>query len=243
MTVPTFLTPDWPAPPGVNAAVTTRIGGLGKGAFASLNLAFHVGDDERTVESNRVIVQQQLGLPAQPNWLTQVHGTDCVEIEDNKAVARQGDAAWTRENDTVLAVMVADCLPMLLASRDGAEIAVVHAGWKGLAAGVIQVACRRFHHRDVIAWMGPAIGPCHYEVDTRVKDAFGDTAGFAPGKDKAHWMLDLYAAARKCLTEEGITGIYGGGFCTYCDPEQFFSYRRDGETGRMAALIWKSNAY
>lgn len=241
MTVPTFLTPGWPAPPGVNAAVTTRIGGLGRGAFATLNLALHVGDDKWTVESNRAVVQQQLGLPAQPNWLTQVHGIDCVEIAGNSAGSRQGDAAWTNRSDTVLAVMVADCLPILLASRDGAEIAVVHAGWKGLATGVIRAACRRFYNRDLIAWMGPAIGPCHYEVDSRVKDAFGDTTGFAPGEDKSHWMLDLYAAARQHLTEEGITGIYGGGFCTYCDPEQFFSYRRDGETGRMAALIWKSN--
>lgn len=221
--------------------MTTRVGGYGAGAFGALNLAFHVGDDNRTVEKNRNLVERALGLPAHPHWLNQVHGTDCLRMDRNSPVPRQGDAAWTNRDGVVLAVMVADCLPILITSRDGEEIAVVHAGWKGLAAGVIEAAIGEFHGNNLMAWMGPAIGHCHYEVDDTVKDAFKDDTGFGPGRDADHWMLDLYAVAGKRLAGAGITAVYGGGFCTCCDSERFFSYRRDGATGRMAALIWKSD--
>lgn len=241
MTDPCFLTPDWPIPSRIKAAVTTRTGGYSQGAFGTLNLADHVGDDSRTVARNRALIQTSLGMPGAPKWMTQVHGSECIVVDHNTGRVGQGDSAWTDCDDVVLAIMVADCLPLFLAGRSGEEIAVVHAGWRGLAAGVIESAAEQFNRNDLIAWLGPAIGPCHYEVDRSVKDALRDDAGFLPGRDECHWMLDLYAAARKRLVDAGVVEVLGGGFCTYCDSNRFFSYRRDGETGRMAALIWKTS--
>ncbi len=233
-----FLFPEWPAPPGVRSLVTTRTGGCSEGPYRGLNLALHVGDAPETVARNRQSLRRRLELPSEPVWMEQVHGTRCLAFPGNHSL-EEADAAWTDSGDVVLAVMVADCLPVFVSSRDGHEVAVVHAGWRGLAAGVIESTIGRFQSRDLVAWMGPAIGPCHYEVDGKVRDAFPEKFAFSAGRDQAHWMLDLYAIAASRLTEGGVQEIFGGGHCTYCNPERFYSYRRDGETGRMAALIWR----
>lgn len=225
----TLLVPDWPAPPGVVAFVTTREVG---------NLARHVGSADDAVANRRQLAQAQ-NLPAEPFWMEQLHGNRVVTPEAEKGLPR-ADAAYTRLAGRPLAVMVADCLPILLASRDGNEIGAVHAGWRGLACGVVREALSRFHSRDIVAWLGPAIGPCHYEVDEVVRRAFSTDTGFRVGKDARHWMMDLYAVATAQLEAEGVDSVWGGGLCTYCDA-RFYSHRRDGERdgGRMAAVIWR----
>jgi len=224
------ITPNWPAPPGIMAFVTTRSVG---------NLARHVGE-KGEADMNRRRMAEQFALPAEPLWLQQVHGDQVVVPEFDSDAAPTADAAYTRAVARPLAIMVADCLPILLASRSGQEIAAVHAGWRGLAAGVIGAALSRFEESDVVAWLGPAIGPCHYEVDGMVRDAFDDDTGFLAGRDAAHWMMSLCDIAKLQLMQAGVSAIYGGGFCTFCD-DRFYSHRRDGEinAGRIAAVIWK----
>jgi len=202
-----------------------------------------VGDLEVDVAKNRDSIRQFLGMPGEPLWLDQVHGNHVIvpELTGDKP-GQTGDAAFTTCAGRVLTIMVADCLPILLVSQDGEAIGAVHGGWKGLAAGIIEETCARFSGKTpIIAWLGPCIGPCHYEVDEQVRRNFpeSDLDAFHPGRDKSHWMLDLYQLAERRLRAAGIEDISGGNCCTYCESDRFFSYRRDGQTGRFAVFIWK----
>ncbi len=237
-----FVMPDWPAPPAVRAVMTTRAGGVSGGPFASLNLAAHVGDDAAAVAENRRRLRAMLRLPSEPAWLPQVHGREVVQLPG--AMPEAADAAVTREPGIVCAVLVADCLPVLLAGCEGDRVGVAHAGWRGLAAGVIEatVAALGGDPARLVAWLGPAIGPAAFEVGDEVRAAFiaGD-AGAADHFRRGHagrWLADLPALARRRLAACGVAGVHGGGDCTVADAERFYSYRRDGITGRMAALIW-----
>jgi len=248
-----FIAADWPAPAHVHACVSTRNGGCSAAPWDSLNLAQHVGDDAATVARNRRILASALGLPAEPAWLEQVHGCAVVEARAD-GIVRTGDAAHSAVPGVVCAVMTADCLPVLLSDRSGTQVAAVHCGWRGLAAGVLANAVARFAcpGRELIAWLGPAISQRAFEVGAEVRDAFlapcGDEAAraavraaFLPGLDGApRYHADLYALARIALAALGVTRVHGGGFCTFGSPGLFYSYRRDGVTGRMASLIWMS---
>lgn len=241
MTAPLWITPDWPAPPGIRAASTLRPGGVSRAAHASLNLGAHVGDEPESVAENRRRLAEALALPSEPVWLSQVHGTRVVRADAPQALT--ADAAYTQAAGVVCAVMTADCLPVLLCSRDGATVAAAHAGWKGLASGVIEATVEAIGTRDVMAWLGPAIGPETFEVGDEVRAAFlTNDAGFAPGfraVGDGKWLADLYRLARVVLNRLDITDIHGGAWCTHGNPDDFFSYRRDRETGRMATLIWR----
>ena len=223
------ISPDWKVD-GVSAFFTTRQGGVSKPPYNSLNLGRHVGDAPGDVDHNRSL----LDLPGEPQWLNQVHSNHCIEID--RCDGREGDAAFTQEKGAVLAVMTADCLPILVASGEGEFVGVIHAGWRGLASGVIKSAIRAMPASDLHVWFGPAIGPCHYEVGNDVRSKFGETGILKKG---GKWTLDLYAVAREQLHAEGVSKISGGDYCTYCDEGRFFSHRRDGVTGRMAGFIWK----
>ena len=237
-----MILPDWPVPARVKSLMTTRRGGISTAPWASLNLGDHVGDDPAHVLANRARLRQH--LPADPGWLRQVHGNKVVEDGGGEA-----DAAFTRRAGTVCAVLVADCLPVLFCDRAGSVVAAAHAGWRGLAGGVLEatVAAMGTRPAELLAWMGPAIGPQAFEVGDEVRQAFVDhhpetAAAFAPQPSvagaKPKWLADIYQLARVRLNRAGVTAIYGGGRCTYREAEEFFSYRRDGVTGRMAALIW-----
>ena len=236
-----LIRPDWPAPGQVRACSTTRRGGFSTGPFWSLNLAFHVGDDPDSVRRNRRILAEHLDLPGEPAWLEQVHG--CT-VADASAGGAQADASFTDAPGVPCVVLTADCLPVLLCNRSGTRIAAVHAGWKGLAAGVLEAALDRFAdpRGELLAWMGPAIGPRAFEVGEEVREAFLKTD---PGADEAfaywgssRWLADLFALGRRRLERRGVGFIGGGEYCTVSDADRFYSYRRDGVTGRMASLIW-----
>lgn len=239
-----LILPDWPAPPGVRAAVTTRAGGVSRGPYASLNLAAHVGDDPAAVAENRSRLARALALPGEPRWLTQVHGTAVALCEADEPAPR-ADAAVARRAGEVCVVMVADCLPILLASRGGEAVAAVHAGWRGLAAGIVErsVEALSVAPEALLAWLGPCIGPAAFEVGEEVRAAFlaADPAArrhFALNS-RGRWWADLEGLARDRLAAAGVREVHGGGWCTFSDPERFFSYRRDGATGRFAALVWR----
>ena len=243
-----WIIPDWPAPAHVKALFTTRNGGVSCGendVYASLNLGAHVNDDIAHVTRNRALLRRH--LPNEPKWLKQVHGTLPVWIDHAEAVTPEGDAVLSRKSGTVCAVMVADCLPVFLCDAAGTTVGIVHAGWRGLAGGIIEqsIAAMQVDQRKLMAWLGPAIGPDHFEVGEDVYDTFvrhdaHAAQAFAPrnSQHEKKWLADIFLLARQRLVSAGITEIYGGGVCTYSDPARFFSYRRDGETGRMAALIW-----
>ncbi|SFN69842.1 conserved hypothetical protein [Izhakiella capsodis] len=237
-----LLLPQWNAPASVCACSTTRQDGYSQPPWDAFNLGMHVGDDTHHVELNRQRLIQLAGLPSPPIWLEQVHGTDVVNLPTLQAVPR-ADAAYTQQRGVVCAVMSADCLPVLLCSQYGDEIAAVHAGWRGLLAGVLEQTLKSFRAppRHIIAWLGPAIGPQAFEVGAEVRDAFinhnhATAAFFLPAGNR--FYADLWQLARHRLQAAGIVTISGGGECTYQQAGQFFSYRRDGITGRMASLIW-----
>ena len=240
---PEFLVPDWPAPARVGAAFSLRSGGISAGPYASLNVGAHVGDAPAAVAENRFRLREALGLPAEPLWLEQVHGTAVARFEEDRA-RPVADAAVASQAGQVCTVMVADCLPVLLADQAGGCVGIAHAGWRGLAAGVIEatVAALPVSAGSLVAWLGPAIGPEAFEVGAEVRERFvaGDPAAqaeFRPGRED-RWWADLYGLARRRLAAAGVTAVHGGDCCTLSDPERFFSFRRDGVTGRMAALIW-----
>lgn len=233
-----LIVPDWPAPAKVRALVTTRHGGVSRGPYESLNLATHVGDDPAAVARNRERLRAH--LPAEPVWLGQVHGT---RVQDASQGSARADAAYARKRELVCAVMTADCLPVLFCDRHANVVAAAHAGWRGLAAGVLEatVSAMAAQPEDILAWLGPAIGPHSFAVGDEVRAKFveadsASTAAFVRQGDR--WLADLYALARLKLHAVGIERIFGGGACTFRDRERFFSYRRDGETGRMASLVW-----
>jgi polyphenol oxidase len=226
-----FLTPDWPAPVNVKALVTTRAHG---------NVAHHVGDQKSAVVARLALRSQ---LPAEPAWLTQVHGTHCVAADSVKPNT-EADASMTRTPGVVCAVLTADCLPVLLCDEAGTVVAAAHAGWRGLQAGVVEATVKEMAvpPEGLMAWLGPAIGPLAFEVGDEVRVAFvvadaGAAAAFV-ARPNGKWLCDLYALARQRLTCLGITRVSGGDRCTYSEQEYFFSYRREHETGRMASLIW-----
>jgi len=236
------LVPDWPAPARVRAFVTFRTGGVSAGAYASLNLGTHVGDDPEAVAENRRRVAARLALPSEPRWLEQVHGTTVLDL-DRDALA-PADGAVTAQPGVVCAVLTADCLPVLLTDRGGNRVGVAHAGWRGLAAGVVEnaVAALGTSPAEILAWLGPAIGPRAFEVGDEVRAAFA-AAGFETARAfvpnaRGRWQADLYALARQSLARAGVTAVYGGGACTYADAERFFSHRREAPCGRMASLVW-----
>lgn len=235
------LIPQWPAPAHVRALQTQRDGGVSVGPFASFNLGAHVDDEPTHVAGNRRLLQTL--LPAAPQWLRQVHGTAVVRLPCAEAQP-VGDAVWTDRQGVVCAVQTADCLPILLCSDDGTVVAAVHAGWRGLADGVIDAALAALPvpAARLLAWLGPAIGPDAFEVGPEVRARFvaADSANagcFRPGSGN-RWLADLFALARRRLQACGVTAIHGGGVCTFGDSGRWFSYRRDGRCGRMASLIW-----
>ena len=262
------ITPDWPAPPNVRAFTSTRLGpGVSAPPFQHFNLGSRCGDDPDAVSRNRAILRTHYALPAEPLWLQQVHGTEVVRFESpppegedatpesrgaaccaqsrrvqagEEAIA---DAAVTSIRDNVLAVLTADCLPVLLCDEAGTEIAAAHAGWRGLAAGVLEatVAAMQASPDTLMAWLGPAAGPGRYEVGEEVRTAFLDVdcaaaSAFTPTRP-GHYLIDLYALARQRLRQVGVGRCFGGGLCTISD-DRFYSHRREQRTGRMATLIW-----
>lgn len=238
-----WLDADWPAPPGVRALTTTRYGlGVSRAPFDAFNLGARCGDDADAVIENRRQLATALRLPSPPRWLQQVHG---VEVATEPGIDEpEADASVTRTPGRVLAILTADCLPVVFAARDGCEIAAAHAGWRGLAAGVLEATMAAMHTpaHDLVAWLGPAAGPVAYEIGEEVFAAFlsGDPraeAAFAPTRP-GHWTVDLYALARQRLGDAGVSGVHGGGLCTISDPQRFFSHRRDGRGGRIATLAW-----
>jgi YfiH family protein len=248
---PELLIPDWPAPACVRAVISTRSGGVSRPPFHSLNLGEHVGDDPAAVAENRRRLAAAARLPAAPVWLNQVHGTrvlDCARPGESPGESREADASITGQPGQVCVVMTADCLPLLLCNRAGSRVAAVHAGWRGLADGVIEAALAGFDDpvEQLLAWLGPAIGPDAFEVGPEVRERFlqddpqADGA-FRPGRP-GHWLADIYRLARLRLRRAGVGFIGGGDYCTVTDDRRFYSYRRDGMTGRMASLIWIERA-
>ena len=238
-----LIYPDWPAPCWVHSVSTTRQGGASAKPFSGFNLALHVGDEPDDVALNRAQLAGLVSLPGQPHWLTQVHGNGVVAAGQDALT--EADAAYTREAGAVCAVMTADCLPILLCHRQQRVVAAVHVGWRGLAVGVIEAVLLQFpvDRQNTMAWFGPAISAQAFEVGDEVYQALAldkkSASCFIAG-DSGHWYADLYELARIRLRQTGVDAIYGGDFCTYRDAQHFFSYRRDGETGRMASLVWMS---
>ena len=248
MTAIGWLEADWPAPAGVRAGVTTRSGGISRGPLAGLNLATHVGDDPERVAANRTALGEALGLPAPPFWLTQVHGSDVAVHPGPGGVSAPpppADAAVTRERAAVLAILTADCLPVAFASRDGAVLGVAHAGWRGLAGGVLEatLATMAVAPEEVLAWLGPAIEPAAFEVGTEVREAFlAADPGAAPcfaANARGRFQADLAALARRRLARLGVHTVYGGGLGTFGDADRWYSHRREPRSGRMATLLWR----
>lgn len=242
-----WIIPDWPAPAGVLAAVSTRQGpGVSTGAWARFNLGARCGDVPEAVATNRAAVRSALGLARDPYWLQQVHGIDVADLERlNDAEEPRADASVTDQAGQPLAVLTADCLPVLFCTADGQGVAAAHAGWRGLQAGVLEatVNALKVPPEQVIAWLGPCIGKASYEVGGEVRDAFmaldaGADEGFEPTRP-GHWLCDLAGLARRRLQAAGVIKVYGGGFDTRTD-DRFYSYRRDGaQSGRFASLIWR----
>lgn len=240
---PGFIRPDWPAPANVHALVTTRTGGYSIGPYTSFNLAAHTEDDPKAVGRNRKLLREYFDLPAEPVWLQQVHSNRIIEADPDIASV-EADASWTSTAARICVVMTADCLPLLICNRDGSKVAAAHAGWRGLHAGIITntVSMLQSDPSELMVWLGPAIGPRAFEVGEEVIQAFIDknSANAAAFKrtDERHWLCDIYHLARTELEILGIAAVSGGDECTFTNSEYFYSYRRDGVTGRMASLIW-----
>lgn len=243
---PAWVTPVTLRAPRIRILTTLRGGGESTGRYAGLNLALHVGDEPAAVANNRRALRRALLLPVEPLWMRQVHGTGVVGAEDvpEPGAVPTADAAVCRAPGRVLAVLTADCLPIVLAARDGTAIGIAHAGWRGLAAGVLEAALEALAlpSAEVVAWIGPGISAASYEVDEPVRAAFagapGATRAFTATGDAGHWHCDLPALAEARLRTLGVGGVEQSGLCTFSDPDRFYSYRRDGETGRMATLAW-----
>ncbi|HYC35253.1 MAG TPA: peptidoglycan editing factor PgeF [Usitatibacter sp.] len=238
-----WIVPDWPVPGNVRAVVTTRSGGVSAGEYASMNLGFSSGDDREKVAENRRILRTH--LPSDPVYLRQLHGTDVARLD--RLASRDdvtADAAATMNRGQVAGVLTADCMPLLMADREGTRVAAVHAGWRGMAAGVIEraVEAMEIEPAALVAWMGPTIGPDAFEVGAEVREAFVSRDPLAAGAFKAHtpgkFMADLYALAALRLAAAGVGEVHGGGFCTFHEADRFFSYRREPKSGRMGAFVW-----
>lgn len=239
---PDWIVPDWAAPANVRTLVTTRAGGVSEGAWTSMNLALHVGDDPDAVHSNRSRLREC--LPADPVWLDQVHGRTVVDASTTIAPVR-ADASFARRRGVVCAVLTADCLPVLLCDQAGTVVAAAHAGWRGLASGVVDatVDAMGVSPDSIMAWLGPAIGPDAFEMGPEVREIFCDgdpetESAFVPGARPGKWLADLYLLARFRLVRAGVLQVAGGDRCTCREGRHFYSYRRDGITGRFASLVW-----
>jgi len=236
-----FITPNWPAPPQVKAYTTTRKGGYSQSPYAGFNLATHVGDAIESVTENRAALRQVLQIPSEPVWLEQVHSiTATTAISANMNCV--ADACYANDIGQVCVILTADCMPVLFCNREGTKVAAIHAGWRGLANGILEEVLQYFADSDILVWLGPAIGSQAFEVGEEVYAAF---TSFLPEAKRAftpignnHWLADLYLLARQRLENKGVKTIFGGDFCTYSDSARFYSYRRDKITGRMASLIW-----
>lgn len=235
-----WLIPDWPAPAHVRARVTTRAGGVSRPPFDTCNLGDHVDDQPAAVAENRRRLREALGI--EPAWLRQVHSADVVQAVPRDVA--EADASWSRTPGIACTVLTADCLPVLFCDRDGTRVAAAHAGWRGLAGGVLEatVEALALPGEQLLAWLGPAIGPAAFEVGPEVREAFVAThaeaaVAFVPSIHPGRYMADLYRLARIRLAACGVTAVYGGGFCTFGDP-RFYSYRRSRSTGRFASLVW-----
>jgi len=244
-----YIQAQWCAPKNVQAFSTTRIGGYSLEQYSGFNLAEHVGDNYQTVKKNRNLLISDLELAQSPLWLEQVHGVEVVDGagDANKSSAIQADASFSKQSNHVCVVMTADCLPVLFCNKQGTWVAAAHAGWRGLANGVIQNTIDSYQgdSSDIIAWLGPAISQKHFEVGDDVRQIFvQNNPDFARafiesdiGTGAGKYRCDLYGISRMILAQHGIE-VFGGDFCTFSEPSQFYSYRRDGETGRMVSLIW-----
>ncbi len=241
-----FLYPEWPAPANVRALSTTRSGGISTGPYASLNLGLHVADDPAAVRANRSRLRRSADLPAEPVWLEQQHGIRVLDLDDqgSRDRSREADAAIASDTGRVCAILTADCLPVLLTDRAGTRVGAVHAGWRGLAAGIIEqtVAAMAMPGSGLLAWLGPCIGAGHFEIGPEVRDALlaedpGASDCIRPGRDD-RWHADLQALARRRLIALGVSSVTAAAACTYSDSQRFFSHRRDAPCGRMATLIW-----
>ncbi|MEM7504665.1 MAG: peptidoglycan editing factor PgeF [Pseudomonadota bacterium] len=245
-----FLAADWPAPPGVIAGTTLRTGGVSEGVYRSLNLGAHVDDSAEHVARNRERMLQTFELPGEPHWLQQVHGDVVRRLPEESEEARGGaaDAAYTTARDTICAVLTADCLPVLFAAKDGSAVAAAHAGWRGLAAGVLSatVAAMPCAPSSLLAWLGPAISQRAFEVGDEVLEHFvaqqPDARRHFQANVRGRFQADLYGLARDALQRHGVTAVYGGDRCTFAENTAFFSYRRDGSCGRMASFVFRQSA-
>lgn len=238
-----MIIPDWPAPTNIKAISTTRQNGFSLAPYDSLNLGDHVGDDSDTVIKNRDYLTTMLALTEPPRWLQQVHGTE-VSRSELWQLGDEADAIVSHHPNHVCAIMTADCLPILLCNRQGDKVAAIHAGWRGLAAGIIEKTLRHFDAspNDILVWLGPAIGPSQFEVGIEVYQTFTsheiDAQLAFQQIDPQHFLADIYLLATQRFKAFGVNNIYGGEYCTVSEPSHFFSYRRDGITGRMASMIW-----
>ncbi|MEH6824017.1 MAG: peptidoglycan editing factor PgeF [Motiliproteus sp.] len=240
-----LIVPDWPAPVTIGALSTTRVGGVSQAPFGRFNLGDHVDDDPEHVQTNRQLLQAVLDPGVRCQWLRQVHGTHVARLTRPSPV-QEADAAVTGVPGIACLVMTADCLPVLFCNRQGTRVAAAHAGWRGLVDGVLESTLEALAvpANDLICWLGPAIGPRAFEVGNEVRQQFcrqqaeAETAFVRHDRARNTWLADLYQLARLRLVAAGVGAIYGGDACTFADPERFFSYRRDGQTGRMASLVW-----
>lgn len=235
-----FYIPDWPAPSNIKAIQTTRLGGYSAAPFDSFNLASHVQDDGLAVRKNRQLLREH--LPSEPVWLNQVHGVDVVDATKPFCL-KDADASFSKNKNVVCVTMTADCLPVLLCNKQGSAVASIHAGWRSLCNGVIESTINAIGEEPekLMAWLGPAIGQDAFEVGPEVREAFitkyaQAEVAFKSAGDK--WLGNLYLLAKQRLNKQGVIEVYGGGECTYSNSSQYFSYRRDGITGRMATMIW-----
>ena len=239
-----LITPDWPAPNNIKTLSTTRSGGISSPPFDSLNLSQHVGDNIKFVEQNRQALINQAKLPESPRWLKQTHSTK-VSLSSTWQAGDKADAIFSNQINHVCPIMTADCLPILLCDQHGQQVAAIHAGWRGLAAGIIEQTLTNFNcpGSQIMAWCGPAIGSQQFKVGLDVVDCFTQHSQQTMEKafeqvDSIHYLADIFLLAKQRLISQGVSAIFGGEHCTVSDPTHFFSYRRDGATGRMASMIW-----
>lgn len=237
------LYPQWPIPDHVMACSSTRVGGVSASPYYSLNLGAHCGDEPEHVEENRRRFYEAAGLPSRPVWLEQVHGKEVLRLTGEQYASKRADASYSNIRGQVCAVMTADCLPVLFCNQAGTEVAAAHAGWRGLCDGVLEetIACFNDKPENILAWLGPAIGPLSFEVGPEVRDAFmakdiNASSAFRPAGEK--FFADIYQLARQRLERAGVDRVFGGERCTLREKDDFFSYRRDRTTGRMASFIW-----
>ena len=239
------IIPNWQVPANIHGFTTTREGGVSEAPFDSFNLGDHVGDEKSAVKTNRTLLVEKFNLPQAPLFLTQTHSTRVIQLPysgDNL----EADAVYTNHSNQVCAVMTADCLPVLFTNKQGTEVAAAHAGWRGLCDGVLEetVKCFQSVPQEIIAWLGPAIGPTAFQVGREVIEQFmafdpiAETAFTADPNEEGKYLGNLYQIAKQRLNKLGITDISGGEYCTFNEKETFFSYRRDGVTGRMASVVW-----